>query len=107
MGTPSALISLAFSNLVLGFVRFASFLSIFDISVTCTVKGPIIQKSKVVGELMTSLGKRYDRLKVIPDELGISPSLPALDKFFPSPQEGKGNIGNWNLKPISLDLNAT
>ncbi|GJT13778.1 hypothetical protein Tco_0860820 [Tanacetum coccineum] len=38
--------------------------------------GPIIQKkNKVVGELMTSLGKRYDRLNVIPEELGISSSL--------------------------------
>ncbi|GKF10562.1 hypothetical protein Tco_0048488, partial [Tanacetum coccineum] len=41
--------------------------------------GPIIQKkkNKVVGELMTSLGKRYARLKVIPEELGINPTLPA------------------------------
>ncbi|GJR79340.1 hypothetical protein Tco_0150125 [Tanacetum coccineum] len=39
--------------------------------------GPIIQKkkNKVVGKLMTSLGKRYDRLKVIPKELGITSSL--------------------------------
>nr|GEX13767.1 hypothetical protein [Tanacetum cinerariifolium] len=35
--------------------------------------GPIIQKkkNKVVGELMTSLGKRYDRLKKISEELEI------------------------------------
>ncbi|GJR94723.1 hypothetical protein Tco_0266897 [Tanacetum coccineum] len=46
--------------------------------------GPIIQKkkNKVVGELVTSLGKRYDRLKVIPKELGINPTLPAPGKVL-------------------------
>ncbi|GJX92643.1 hypothetical protein Tco_0347229 [Tanacetum coccineum] len=45
---------------------------------------PIIQKkkNKVVGDLMTSLGKRYDRLKVIPKELGISSSFPALGQVL-------------------------
>ncbi|GJV29427.1 hypothetical protein Tco_1385875 [Tanacetum coccineum] len=40
--------------------------------------GPIIQKkkNKMVGELMTSLGKRYERLKKIPKELRITPTLP-------------------------------
>ncbi|GJU54031.1 hypothetical protein Tco_1227745 [Tanacetum coccineum] len=40
--------------------------------------GPIIQKkkNKMVGELMTSLGKRYERLKKIPEELRITPTLP-------------------------------
>nr|GEW31916.1 hypothetical protein [Tanacetum cinerariifolium] len=62
--------------------------------------GPIIQKNnKVVGELMRSLGNICDRLRVVPKELRISSSLLALDKFFSSPQEGKGNIRNWNLKP--------
>nr|GEU45197.1 hypothetical protein [Tanacetum cinerariifolium] len=39
--------------------------------------GPIIQKkkNKVVGELVTSLGKRYDRQKVIPKEPEINPTL--------------------------------
>ncbi|GJT94201.1 hypothetical protein Tco_1083046 [Tanacetum coccineum] len=35
------------------------------------------KKNKVVGELMTSLEKNYKRLKVIPKEIGITPSLPA------------------------------
>ncbi|GJS75370.1 hypothetical protein Tco_0725251 [Tanacetum coccineum] len=34
------------------------------------------KKNKLVGELMDSLSKNYDILKVIPGELGISPSLP-------------------------------
>ncbi|GKA53218.1 retrovirus-related pol polyprotein from transposon TNT 1-94 [Tanacetum coccineum] len=41
--------------------------------------GPIIEKkkNKIVGELMTSLGKRYERLNKIPEELGIHSALPA------------------------------
>ncbi|GKB80841.1 hypothetical protein Tco_0947736 [Tanacetum coccineum] len=40
--------------------------------------GPIIQmkKNKIVGELMISLGKRYERLRKIPEELGIYLALP-------------------------------
>ncbi|GKA91249.1 hypothetical protein Tco_0813119 [Tanacetum coccineum] len=30
---------------------------------------------------MTSLRKKYDRPKVIPEELGINPTLPTLDKM--------------------------
>nr|GEV00439.1 zinc finger BED domain-containing protein RICESLEEPER 2 [Tanacetum cinerariifolium] len=39
--------------------------------------GPVIKKkkNKVFGELMTSLGKKYHRLKVIPRKIGITPSL--------------------------------
>ncbi|GJS99326.1 hypothetical protein Tco_0820496 [Tanacetum coccineum] len=42
--------------------------------------GPIIQKKKnsVVKDLMTSLSKRYERLKKIPEEHGIQSDLPAL-----------------------------
>ncbi|GJR08044.1 hypothetical protein Tco_0790696 [Tanacetum coccineum] len=42
--------------------------------------GPIIQKKKktIVKDLMTSLGKRYERLKKIPEELRIQSALPAL-----------------------------
>ncbi|GJS25633.1 hypothetical protein Tco_0454265 [Tanacetum coccineum] len=41
--------------------------------------GPIIEKKKnsIVKDLMTSLGKRYERLKKIPEELGIQSDLPA------------------------------
>ncbi|GJY97652.1 hypothetical protein Tco_0514562 [Tanacetum coccineum] len=42
--------------------------------------GLIIEKKKnsIVKDLMTSLGKRYERLKKIPEELGIQSALPAL-----------------------------
>ncbi|GJW31660.1 hypothetical protein Tco_0051692 [Tanacetum coccineum] len=41
--------------------------------------GPIIEKKKnsIIKELMTSLGKRYERLEKIPEELGIQSALPA------------------------------
>ncbi|GJR31944.1 hypothetical protein Tco_1108176 [Tanacetum coccineum] len=41
--------------------------------------GPIIQKKKnsIIKDLMTSLSKRYERLKKIPKELGIQHALPA------------------------------
>ncbi|GKD49080.1 hypothetical protein Tco_1278056 [Tanacetum coccineum] len=46
--------------------------------------GPIIQKKKnrTVKALMLSLGKRYERLKNIPEELGIQSALPA-----PAPEQ--------------------
>ncbi|GKB37790.1 hypothetical protein Tco_0882732, partial [Tanacetum coccineum] len=64
-----------------------------------TTSSPIIQKkkNKVVGELMTSLGKKYDRLKVTPEKLGINPTLHA----------NKGSIKNWNLRFVFMELNAT
>ncbi|GJT32638.1 hypothetical protein Tco_0923057 [Tanacetum coccineum] len=42
--------------------------------------GPIIQKKKntIVKDLMISLGKRYERLKRIHEELGIQSALPTL-----------------------------
>nr|GFA70951.1 hypothetical protein [Tanacetum cinerariifolium] len=45
---------------------------------------PIIQnkKKKVVGELMTSLGKKYDKQKVTLRELGINPTLLALGQVL-------------------------
>ncbi|GJU06050.1 hypothetical protein Tco_1122480 [Tanacetum coccineum] len=39
------------------------------------------KNNKVFGELMTSLGKKYKRLKVILEEIGINRSLPALEQF--------------------------
>ncbi|GJZ33227.1 hypothetical protein Tco_0578663 [Tanacetum coccineum] len=38
------------------------------------------KKNKVVVELMTSLSKKYDRPKAIPGEIGINPTLPALEQ---------------------------
>ncbi|GJU83205.1 hypothetical protein Tco_1285570 [Tanacetum coccineum] len=40
--------------------------------------GLVIRKknNKIFGELMISLGKRYERLKKIPEELGIQSTLP-------------------------------
>ncbi|GJR32151.1 hypothetical protein Tco_1108383 [Tanacetum coccineum] len=46
------------------------------------------KKNKVVGELMTSFGKKYGRMKVIPEEIGINPSLPALEQV-PSLSSGR------------------
>ncbi|GJR36606.1 hypothetical protein Tco_1212290 [Tanacetum coccineum] len=42
--------------------------------------GHIIEnkKNNIVGELLISLGKRYERLNKIPEELGIQSALPAL-----------------------------
>ncbi|GKE27352.1 hypothetical protein Tco_1442736 [Tanacetum coccineum] len=41
--------------------------------------GPVIEKkkNKIVGKLMISLGKRYERLNKIPEELRIQSALPA------------------------------
>nr|GEV25597.1 hypothetical protein [Tanacetum cinerariifolium] len=53
--------------------------------------GPIIQKKKntIVKDLMTSLGKRYERLNKIPEELGIQSTLyaPVLEQ---DPSESSG-----------------
>nr|GEY24892.1 hypothetical protein [Tanacetum cinerariifolium] len=54
--------------------------------------GPIIQKKKntIVKDLMTSLGKRHERLKKIPKELGIQSALPApVPKQAPSESSGR------------------
>ncbi|GKD17365.1 hypothetical protein Tco_1206523 [Tanacetum coccineum] len=65
--------SWAFHGLFLIFGSFA------DFGVTeLDELGPIIEnkKNKIVGELIVSLGKRYERLKKIPEELGIQSALP-------------------------------
>nr|GFD18796.1 hypothetical protein [Tanacetum cinerariifolium] len=60
--------------------------------------GPIIQKKKntIFNDPMISLGKRYERLKKIPEELEIQSTLPApIPKQAPSqPQEERGST--WN-----------
>ncbi|GJZ52769.1 hypothetical protein Tco_0607654 [Tanacetum coccineum] len=62
--------------------------------------GPIIQKKKnsIVKDLMTSLSKRYERLKKIHEELGIQSALllQSLYKPHPKPEEERGSIWNWN-----------
>ncbi|GJW25408.1 hypothetical protein Tco_0039219 [Tanacetum coccineum] len=46
------------------------------------------KKNKIVGELMISLGKRYERLRKIPEDLGIQSSLLA-PKQAPSQSSGR------------------
>ncbi|GJW78489.1 hypothetical protein Tco_0140171 [Tanacetum coccineum] len=48
--------------------------------------GPIIEKKKntIVKDLMEFLSKRYQRLKKIPEELGIQSALPSVPKQAPS-----------------------
>ncbi|GKD80857.1 hypothetical protein Tco_1347696 [Tanacetum coccineum] len=53
--------------------------------------GPIIEKKKnsIVKDLMQSLSKRYERLKKIPEELGIQSALPApIPEQAPSQSSG-------------------
>ncbi|GJR50376.1 retrovirus-related pol polyprotein from transposon TNT 1-94 [Tanacetum coccineum] len=56
--------------------------------------GPIIQKkkNKIVGELMTSLGKRYEILMKILEELGIQSALPAPAQATSQPSGRKRKI---------------
>nr|GEX10856.1 hypothetical protein [Tanacetum cinerariifolium] len=48
----------------------------------------ITKKNKVVVELMTSVSKKYDRMKVNPREIGINPTLPAPEQIS-SPSSGR------------------
>ncbi|GJS29275.1 hypothetical protein Tco_0489895 [Tanacetum coccineum] len=63
--------------------------------------GPIIQKKKnsVVKDLMTSLSKRYERLKKIPEELGIQSALPALIPEQASSQSSGRKRKHMELEP--------
>ncbi|GJY49856.1 hypothetical protein Tco_0439812 [Tanacetum coccineum] len=62
--------------------------------------GPIIQKKKnsVVKHLMTSLSKRYERLKKIPKELGIQSALPA-----PVPEQASSQTSGRKRKHMELE----
>ncbi|GKA19484.1 hypothetical protein Tco_0699399 [Tanacetum coccineum] len=62
--------------------------------------GPIIQKKKnrTVKALMLSLGKRYERLKNIPKELGIQSALPA-----PAPEQAISQSSGRNKKHMELE----
>ncbi|GKE61747.1 hypothetical protein Tco_1512114 [Tanacetum coccineum] len=70
--------------------------------------GPIIQKkkNKISGELMTSLGKRYERLKKIPEELGIQSALLALEQAQSQSSRRKESIWNWSMKSEFLDCSV-
>ncbi|GJW35730.1 hypothetical protein Tco_0058650 [Tanacetum coccineum] len=71
-------------------------------------QGPIIQKkkNKISGELMTSLGKRYERLKKIPEEIGIQSALPAPEQAQSQSSRRKESIRNWSMKSEFLDYQA-
>ncbi|GKB41375.1 hypothetical protein Tco_0886317 [Tanacetum coccineum] len=63
--------------------------------------GPIIQKKKnsVIKDLMTTLSKRYERLKKIPNELGIQSALPALVLEQASSQTSGRKRKHMELEP--------
>ncbi|GJY85368.1 hypothetical protein Tco_0499394 [Tanacetum coccineum] len=69
--------------------------------------GPIIRKkkNKIVGELMTSLGKTYEHLKKIPEELGIQSAIPTPKQAQSQSSGRKESIWNWSLKSEFLDWN--
>ncbi|GKA45645.1 hypothetical protein Tco_0738441, partial [Tanacetum coccineum] len=69
--------------------------------------GLIIQKkkNKIVGELMTSLGKTYEHLKKIPEELGIQSAIPTPKQAQSQSSGRKESIWNWSLKSEFLDWN--
>ncbi|GJU67247.1 hypothetical protein Tco_1253506 [Tanacetum coccineum] len=62
--------------------------------------GPIIQKKKYSGvkDLMTSLRKRYERLKKIPEELGIQSALLA-----PVPEQASSQTSGRKRKHMELE----
>ncbi|GKA45052.1 hypothetical protein Tco_0737848, partial [Tanacetum coccineum] len=73
----------------------------FDFGVTeLDELGPIIQKKKntIVKDLMISLGKRYERLKKITEELGIQSALPA-----PIPEQAPFQSSGKKRKRIELE----
>ncbi|GJT70046.1 hypothetical protein Tco_1029332 [Tanacetum coccineum] len=63
--------------------------------------GPIIQKKKnsIVKDLMTSLSKRYERLKKILEELGIQSDLPTLVPEQASSQTSGRKRKHMELEP--------
>ncbi|GKC20215.1 hypothetical protein Tco_1022365 [Tanacetum coccineum] len=62
--------------------------------------GPIIQKKKnsIVKDLMTSLSKRYERVKKIPEELGIQSALPV-----PVPEQASSQTSGRKRKHMELE----
>ncbi|GJU77687.1 hypothetical protein Tco_1274757 [Tanacetum coccineum] len=55
---------------------------------------------------MTSLSKKFERLKEIPGEHGINPSLPLPEQDPSLPQAKRGRQLNWNLRFASLVLSV-
>ncbi|GJY21256.1 hypothetical protein Tco_0393822 [Tanacetum coccineum] len=70
--------------------------------------GLIIQKNKnkVVGDLMTSLGNRYERLNKIPEELGITLTLPAPRKVLSLTSRRRRKIQELEPETCILGWNA-
>ncbi|GJR88237.1 hypothetical protein Tco_0212248 [Tanacetum coccineum] len=66
------------------------------------------KKNAMVKDLMNSLSRRYERLKKIPEELGIHSALPAPVPEQASSRSSGMNGSTWNLslKQESLDWNA-
>ncbi|GJZ76065.1 hypothetical protein Tco_0640530 [Tanacetum coccineum] len=62
--------------------------------------GPIIEKkkNKIVGELMISLGKTYERLRKILKELGIQSSLPP-----PAPEQASSQFSGRKRTRMELE----
>nr|GEV16903.1 hypothetical protein [Tanacetum cinerariifolium] len=75
--------------------------------------GPRIQKKKnfIVKDLMTSLRKIYERLKKIPEELGIQSALPTSVLEQASSQTSKRNRKHMELEPkvkvLGLECNRS
>ncbi|GJV35341.1 hypothetical protein Tco_1407818 [Tanacetum coccineum] len=63
--------------------------------------GLIIQKkkNKIVGELIISLVKRYERLRKIPKELGIQSALPP-----PAPEQASSQLSGRKRTGMKLEL---
>ncbi|GJX27712.1 hypothetical protein Tco_0235791 [Tanacetum coccineum] len=63
--------------------------------------GPIIEKKKsfIVKDLMTSLGKRYERLKKIPEELRIQSALPTPVPWQVASQSSRRKRKHMELEP--------
>ncbi|GKC44903.1 hypothetical protein Tco_1062625 [Tanacetum coccineum] len=65
------------------------------------------KKNKVVGELMQALSKKYERIKEIPGELGINPSLPEQDPSLSSSQKRKTLELEHGVRIASLECNRS
>ncbi|GKA34676.1 hypothetical protein Tco_0721105 [Tanacetum coccineum] len=67
------------------------------------------KKNKVVQEMMTSLSKKYERLKEIPGELGINPSLPLSEQVpsLPSSKKRKALEFDPEIRIAGLECNRS
>ncbi|GKE19781.1 hypothetical protein Tco_1431293 [Tanacetum coccineum] len=74
--------------------------------------GPIIEKKKntIVKDLMESMSKRYQRLKKIPEELGIQSALPSVPKqalLISSQRKRKHMELDPEIKVLGLECNRS